>query len=75
MLPAISVRRESRGMTGLEQDRLWSRWMAAAQDGDNAAYARLLREVLLRPTEQGTSSSDLRRDDGFGRHSTYLAVV
>lgn len=33
-------------MTGLEQDRLWSRWMAAAQDGDNAAYARLLREIL-----------------------------
>ncbi|HEY4031134.1 MAG TPA: sigma-70 family RNA polymerase sigma factor [Caulobacteraceae bacterium] len=33
-------------MTGFEQDRLWSRWMAAAQDGDNAAYARLLREIL-----------------------------
>lgn len=33
-------------MGGLEQDRQWSGWMAAAQDGDNAAYARLLREVL-----------------------------
>lgn len=33
-------------MTGFEQDRLWSGWMASAQDGDNAAYARLLREVL-----------------------------
>ena len=33
-------------MTGFEQDRLWSGWMAAAQDGDNVAYARLLREVL-----------------------------
>jgi RNA polymerase sigma-70 factor (ECF subfamily) len=33
-------------MTGFEQDRLWSGWMAAAQDGDNAAYARLLREIL-----------------------------
>ena len=33
-------------MTGVEQDRQWSGWMAAAQDGDNAAYARLLREVL-----------------------------
>jgi RNA polymerase sigma-70 factor (ECF subfamily) len=32
-------------MTGLEQDRLWSGWMAAAQDGDQAAYARLLREI------------------------------
>ena len=28
------------------QDRQWSAWMAAAQDGDNAAYARLLREIL-----------------------------
>lgn len=27
------------------QDRIWSGWMAAAQDGDNAAYARLLRDV------------------------------
>jgi len=33
-------------MTGFEQDRLWSGWMAAAQDGDNAAYARLLREIV-----------------------------
>jgi RNA polymerase sigma-70 factor (ECF subfamily) len=33
-------------MTGFEQDRLWSGWMAKAQDGDSAAYARLLREVL-----------------------------
>ena len=33
-------------MTGLEQDRQWSLWMAAAQDGDTAAYARLLREIL-----------------------------
>ncbi len=24
----------------------WSRWMAAAQDGDRAAYERLLREIL-----------------------------
>lgn len=28
-----------------EQDRAWSALMAAAQDGDAAAYARLLREV------------------------------
>jgi RNA polymerase sigma-70 factor (ECF subfamily) len=33
-------------MTGLEQDRRWSLWMAAAQDGDQAAYARLLRDIL-----------------------------
>ncbi len=33
-------------MTGLEQDRQWSLWMAAAQDGDSGAYARLLREIL-----------------------------
>lgn len=33
-------------MTGFEQDRQWSGWMARAQDGDNAAYARLLREIL-----------------------------
>jgi RNA polymerase sigma-70 factor (ECF subfamily) len=33
-------------MTGLEQDRQWSGWMARAQDGDNAAYGILLREVL-----------------------------
>ncbi|HUO23508.1 MAG TPA: sigma-70 family RNA polymerase sigma factor [Caulobacteraceae bacterium] len=33
-------------MTGLEQDRQWALWMAAAQDGDNAAYARLLRNIL-----------------------------
>ena len=33
-------------MTGIEQDRLWSLWMAAAQEGDNGAYARLLREIL-----------------------------
>jgi RNA polymerase sigma-70 factor (ECF subfamily) len=31
---------------GRSQDRVWSAWMAAAQDGDNAAYARLLREIL-----------------------------
>jgi RNA polymerase sigma-70 factor (ECF subfamily) len=33
-------------MTGIEQDRQWSGWMAKAQDGDNVAYARLLREIL-----------------------------
>src|SRR6201995_4088136 len=33
-------------MTGLEQDRQWSGWMARAQDGDAAAYAMLLREIL-----------------------------
>jgi RNA polymerase sigma-70 factor (ECF subfamily) len=33
-------------MTGFEQDRQWSGWMAAAQDGDHAAYARLLRAIL-----------------------------
>jgi RNA polymerase sigma-70 factor (ECF subfamily) len=27
------------------QDRVWSRWMAAAQDGDSAAYARLLGDI------------------------------
>ena len=27
------------------QDRIWSGWMAAAQDGDKAAYARLLADV------------------------------
>jgi RNA polymerase sigma factor (sigma-70 family) len=32
-------------MTGLEQDRQWALWMAAAQDGDTAAYARLLRDI------------------------------
>jgi RNA polymerase sigma-70 factor (ECF subfamily) len=31
---------------GRSQDRLWSGWMARAQDGDTAAYARLLREIL-----------------------------
>ena len=31
---------------GRVQDRLWSGWMAAAQDGDHDAYARLLREIL-----------------------------
>ncbi len=31
---------------GRLQDREWSGWMAAAQEGDNAAYARLLRAVL-----------------------------
>ncbi|MDB5458956.1 MAG: rpoQ [Caulobacteraceae bacterium] len=31
---------------GRRQDRLWSAWMAAGQDGDHAAYARLLREIL-----------------------------
>ena len=29
-----------------EQDREWSRLMAAAQDGDRACYERLLREIL-----------------------------
>ncbi len=33
-------------MTGLGQDRQWSGWMAAAQDGDTAAYTRLLRDIL-----------------------------
>lgn len=33
-------------MTGVEQDRMWSGYMAAAQDGDGAAYVRLLREIL-----------------------------
>ena len=33
-------------MNGVAQDRQWSGWMAQAQDGDNAAYARLLREIL-----------------------------
>jgi RNA polymerase sigma-70 factor (ECF subfamily) len=33
-------------MNGAAQDRQWSGWMAQAQDGDNAAYARLLREIL-----------------------------
>ena len=33
-------------MDRVRQDREWSGWMAAAQDGDNAAYARLLREIL-----------------------------
>ena len=33
-------------MTRPEQDREWSGWMAAAQDGDNGAYGRLLREIL-----------------------------
>lgn len=32
-------------MTGVEQDHIWSGFMAAAQDGDGAAYARLLREI------------------------------
>ena len=31
---------------GRQQDRIWSGWMALAQDGDTAAYARLLREIL-----------------------------
>jgi len=31
---------------GRRQDRVWSCWMAQAQDGDTAAYARLLREIL-----------------------------
>jgi RNA polymerase sigma-70 factor (ECF subfamily) len=31
---------------GRRQDRVWSGWMAQAQDGDTAAYARLLREIL-----------------------------
>ena len=30
----------------LERDRQWSEWMRAAQAGDAAAYARLLRELL-----------------------------
>ena len=29
-----------------EQDRQWSAWMAAAQDGDGAAYQNLLQAVL-----------------------------
>jgi len=29
-----------------ERDRAWSAWMAAAQDGDRAAYERLLRAAL-----------------------------
>jgi RNA polymerase sigma-70 factor (ECF subfamily) len=33
-------------MDRVQQDRAWSGWMAAAQEGDNAAYARLLREIL-----------------------------
>jgi RNA polymerase sigma-70 factor (ECF subfamily) len=33
-------------MNGVTQDRQWSGWMARAQDGDNVAYARLLREIL-----------------------------
>ena len=33
-------------MNGVEQDRQWSGWMAKAQDGDNAAYAQLLRGIL-----------------------------
>jgi RNA polymerase sigma-70 factor (ECF subfamily) len=28
------------------QDRAWSAWMAAGQDGDAAAYARLLHDIL-----------------------------
>ena len=32
-------------MNGQTQDRQWSGWMAAAQDGDGAAYARLLADV------------------------------
>ncbi len=31
---------------GRAQDRIWSGWMARAQDGDHAAYAQLLREIL-----------------------------
>ena len=30
---------------GAGQDRIWSGWMAAAQDGDKAAYGRLLTDV------------------------------
>lgn len=29
-----------------ERDAQWSRWMAAAQDGDRAAYESLLRDVI-----------------------------
>ena len=32
-------------MNGQIQDKLWSGWMAAAQDGDSGAYARLLADV------------------------------
>ncbi len=30
---------------GAGQDRIWSGWMAQAQDGDNAAYGRLLADI------------------------------
>jgi RNA polymerase sigma-70 factor (ECF subfamily) len=31
---------------GASQDRVWSSWMRQAQEGDAAAYARLLHEIL-----------------------------
>jgi len=44
----------------LERDLRWSEWMRAAQAGDAAAYARLLRELL--PVVRGM----LRRDGVAG---------
>jgi RNA polymerase sigma-70 factor (ECF subfamily) len=40
-MPAAPPTSDSR-----RQDRVWSAWMAAGQEGDNAAYARLLRDIL-----------------------------
>ena len=34
------------GGSGLTREADWSRWMAAAQDGDRAAYERLLKDCL-----------------------------
>ncbi len=33
-------------MPGMDQDSEWRAWMAAAQAGDRAAYARLLADIL-----------------------------
>ena len=30
----------------MNDDAIWSQWMAAAQGGDQAAYARLLRDIV-----------------------------